>query len=114
MVLITKGKQMKVICLFMVPFLIGNIFQEIYNLADLIIAGQLLGVNAFAGGGCASVSMKIFTEFVLGISSGFVVVLSQEFGAQNHMEVRKCIAISMLVVFVMSIILAVVGIFASE
>ena len=55
MVLMTKGKQMKVICLFMVPFLIGNIFQRIYTLVDSIIVGQLLGVNAFARGGCASV-----------------------------------------------------------
>lgn len=98
----------------MVPFLIGNIFQGIYTLVDSIIVGQLLGVNAFAGGGCASVSMKIFTEFVLGISSGFVVVLSQEFGTQNHMEVRKCVATSMLIAFVLSTILVAVGIVSSE
>ena len=61
MVLMTKGKPMKVICLFMVPFLIGNIFQEIYNLTDSIIVSQLLGVDAFAGVGCACAVMKIFT-----------------------------------------------------
>ena len=98
----------------MVPFLIGNIFQEIYNLTDSIIVSQLLGVDAFAGVECACTAMKIFTEFILGISSGFVVVLSQEFGAKNETGARKCIATSMLVVFVMSIILAAVGIFSSE
>ena len=98
----------------MFPFLIGNIFQKIYSLTDSIIVGQLLGVDVFVGVWCAGVAMKTFPEFVLGISSGFVVVLFQEFGPKNQTGARKCIATSMFIVFVMSIILAVVGIFASE
>ena len=98
----------------MIPFLIGNIFQEIYNLADLIIVGQLLGVDAFAGVGCAGVVIKIFTKVILGVNSGFVVVLSQEFGAKNKAGVRKCVATSMLLALILSIIMVFIGFLSAE
>ena len=110
----TQGKPMRAIFLFMVPFLIGNIFQEIYTLADSIIVGQLLGVDAFAGVGCASVVIRIFTEVILGVNSGFIVILSQEFGAQNKAGVRKCVATSMWIASILSIIMVFISFLSAK
>ena len=51
---LTKGEPLKLIIIFSIPLLIGNIFQQLYNIADLVIVGRLLGVEAFASVGAVA------------------------------------------------------------
>lgn len=48
---LTKGSPFKLIFFFAIPFIIGNVFQVIYNIADTVIVGRILGVNALAAVG---------------------------------------------------------------
>lgn len=50
----TEGDPLKLILPFMVPLLIGNVFQQLYNIADIIIVGRTIGVNALAAVGATA------------------------------------------------------------
>ena len=99
----TEGKPLKLLSVFALPLLIGNIFQQAYNLADSMIVGQLLGANSFAAvGATGSISFLFFALFN-GISGGCGIITSQFFGAQKHDMVRKSIANSAYLVLVSSV-----------
>lgn len=88
----TEGKPLRLIFPFMVPLLIGNLFQQLYNVSDIIIVGRMLGVNALAAVGAAA-PLFLLTVFVtFGLSSGFSVVTGQRFGAKDMDGVRRSIA----------------------
>lgn len=90
----TEGKPLKLIFPFMVPLLIGNLFQQLYNVSDIIIVGRMLGVEALAAVGAVA-PLFLLTVFVtFGLSSGFSVVTGQRFGAKDMDGVRRSIASS--------------------
>ena len=59
----TVGSPVKLILRFMVPMFLGNVFQQFYNVADSIIAGQFLGVRALSLCGYVSISVAGFRRF---------------------------------------------------
>ena len=88
----TEGKPLKLLAVFALPLLIGNLFQQAYNLADSMIVGRLLGANALAAvGATGSISFLFFSIFN-GISGGCGVVTAQLFGAKKDELVYKAIA----------------------
>lgn len=84
----TTGAPVKRILAFCVPLLIGNLFQQLYNLADSILVGRILGVNAFAAVGSTGAINFLILGFALGICSGFAIPIAQSFGAGDEDEVR--------------------------
>ena len=85
----TVGNPAKLIVRFMIPMCLGNIFQQLYNLADSIIAGQFIGVDALAAiGGTASL-MFFVTGWLNGLASGFAILVAQSFGAKKLEDVYK-------------------------
>ena len=80
---LTKGEPLKLILLFSVPLLIGNIFQQLYNIADLVIVGRLLGVEAFAAVGAVAPLFFLITFIIVGLTNGFAVITGQRFGAKK-------------------------------
>ena len=86
----TTGTPAKLIILFAFPLIIGNIFQQFYNMADTFIVGRTLGVNALAALGCTGSIIFFILGFVMGFSSGLSIITSQRFGA-NDMEDRKSV-----------------------
>ena len=66
----TTGSPVKLIVQFMIPMFLGNIFQQFYNVADSIIAGQFLGVRALAAIGSTGSLMFFVTGWLNGLSSG--------------------------------------------
>ena len=110
----TEGSPFRLILFFMIPFLIGNIFQQLYGIADSAIVGQFLGVNAFAGVNVALVAMFVLLSFSLGLGGGFTIVLAQRFGAKSKVGVRKCVTTSIYLAVFVSIFITVIGIFLSE
>ncbi len=87
----TYGNPAKHILLFALPALIGNIFQQIYNLADSIIVGRFIGADAFAAVGATSSITFLFFALCNGIGSGGGIVVSQYYGAHEDENVKKCI-----------------------
>ena len=88
----TEGRPLALLAVFALPLLIGNLFQQAYNLADSMIVGRLLGANALAAvGATGSISFLFFSIFN-GISGGCGIVTAQYFGARKNDLVYKAIA----------------------
>ena len=79
----TEGAPLKLIIPFMVPLLIGNVFQQLYNIADIIIVGRTIGVEALAAVGAVSPLFMLTMVLTIGLSNGFTVVTGQRYGAQD-------------------------------
>ena len=93
----TTGNPVKLILAFMVPVALGNIFQQLYNIADSIIAGQFLGVDALAAIGSTTSLIFMVTGCVQGLTSGFSIWISQWFGAGKNDEMRHYTAMSVYI-----------------
>lgn len=90
----TVGSPTKLILMFSFPLLIGNVFQQFYNMVDAIIVGRALGVGALAAVGATGSINFLVLGFVMGITSGFSVLVAQSFGAQDYTRLRQTVAIS--------------------
>lgn len=91
----TTGKPAKLILQFMIPVFLGNIFQQFYNLADAVIAGRYLGVNALAAVGSTSPLVFLVIGWMNGITSGFAIMIAQSFGARKIDRMRHYLAMSL-------------------
>ena len=80
----TIGNPMKIILLFSIPVLLGNIFQQFYNMVDTIIVGRYLGEDALAAVGSTGCLMFLVLGFANGIAQGFGVMISHAFGAKDY------------------------------
>ena len=90
----TTGSPAKLIIRFMIPMCLGNVFQQFYNIADSIVAGQFIGVSALAAIGSTGSLMFFVTGWLNGLSSGFAILVSQCFGATQYDRMRHYVAIS--------------------
>ncbi|MBQ8435556.1 MAG: MATE family efflux transporter, partial [Oscillospiraceae bacterium] len=89
---LTVGKPYRLILSFAIPMVIGNLFQQLYNMVDTIIVGKYVGVNALAGVGSTGAISFLVVGFALGVCTGFSIPVAQEFGAGNYKKMRKYIA----------------------
>lgn len=89
---LTVGKPLGRILLFMLPLLIGTVFQQFYSLADTVVVGQTLGKAALGGVGSTGCISFLITGFVGGLTQGYSVVTSQRFGARDDDGVRRSFA----------------------
>ena len=85
----TTGSPLARILAFCAPLLVGNLFQQFYNLADSILVGRILGVRAFAAVGATGALSFLILGFALGICSGFAIPIAQSFGAGDMDTVRS-------------------------
>ncbi len=88
----TTGNAVKHILVFSVPLLIGNIFQQFYNLADSIIVGKFINADALAAIGVTSSITFLFFAICNGFASGGGILVSQSFGRGDTKEVKNYIA----------------------
>lgn len=88
----TKGSPFKLILMFAIPVLLGNVFQQFYNMADTMMVGQILGVKSLAAMG-ASASLS---SLVIGLTSGFAmgvsILIAQYYGAKNEQGMKMAVA----------------------
>lgn len=76
----TEGNPVRIILAFALPLFIGNIFQQIYSLADTMIAGHFLGDGAIAAIGATSVLYSLLMNLAWGLNNGYCIILSRIFG----------------------------------
>ena len=105
---LTKGEPLKLILLFSIPLLIGNVFQQLYNIADLVIVGRLLGVEAFASVGAVAPLFFLIMFIIVGLTSGFTVITGQRFGAKDYAGVRNSVVISTILSLVATLFFTIV------
>lgn len=93
----TEGKPLTLILEFMVPLLIGNVFQQLYNITDVIIVGRTLGVEALAAVGATIPIFMIAVGATIGLTSGMSIIAGQEFGAKNMDGVKNSAAVALVI-----------------
>ena len=89
--------------LFSIPLLIGNIFQQFYNIADIIIVGRTLGMTALASVGAVSPLFFLIMFIIVGMTNGFAVITGQRFGAKDYEGVRRSVTMSTILSTVFTI-----------
>ena len=110
----TKGNPMKIILLFSIPVLMGNLFQQFYNMVDTIIVGQYLGSKALAAVGSTGCIMFLVLGFANGIAQGFGVMASHEFGAKNEKLLKHYVALAIILTVIVSVVLTIPTVLASR
>ncbi|MBQ9537071.1 MAG: polysaccharide biosynthesis C-terminal domain-containing protein, partial [Desulfovibrionaceae bacterium] len=103
---LTKGHPARLIIIFALPMMFGNLFQLLYNMADVIIVGRTLGVDALAGVGLTGPLGFMFISLVMGMSHGFSILCAQAYGAQNKALVRRTFCASLLLGLAIVVLLA--------
>lgn len=109
----TIGSPAKQILFFSIPLLIGNLFQQFYNMADTFIVGRTLGSNALAAVGCTGGLTFLLQGFATGTTAGMSIVTAQRFGAQNEEGVKRSFAVSCLISILVTIALTIFGLLAT-
>jgi putative MATE family efflux protein len=107
---LTDGKPSRLILQFATPMLIGNVFQQLYNVVDSIIVGNYLGKEALAAVGASFPLLFMLISFVIGIATGSTIVISQYFGAKDMQKVRQAIDTMWIFLFFASLIVTGLGI----
>lgn len=110
----TKGNPSKNIFYFALPMVVGNIFQQLYNIVDSIIVGNFVGVNALAAVGASYPIIFVFITVANGASIGCSVVISQLFGAKNFNKMKSSIYTALLSVGILGLMLMFMGLAFSE
>lgn len=111
---LTEGKEGKLILKFAVPMLLGNVFQQLYNVVDSIIVGKVLGKEALAAVGANFPLIFALISFVVGIAIGSTVIIAQYFGAKQMNNVKKAIDTLYIFMFFAAIAVSAIGIYASD
>lgn len=110
----TSGNPVKLIVLFSIPLLIGNIFQQFYSMVDTVIVGRYLGVDALAAVGSTGSMFFLINGFVVGITSGFSILVAQRFGAKDEQGLKKAVSSSIILCIFAIIILTGMSILCSK
>lgn len=105
----TEGNPTKLLLSFALPMVLGNLFQQLYNLVDSMIVGKFVGADALAAVGATGSLHFLFFSVCLGMANGIGINISQCFGAGNHEDVKKSIANAAYIMIVTSLIMGTLG-----
>ena len=101
----TSGSPLRLILVFMIPLLLGNLFQQFYNIVDAMIVGRLLGADALAAVGSSSSVQFLVLGFCMGSCAGFGIPVSQRFGAEDMQGLRRYVYHSLVVTVIIAAVL---------
>ena len=110
----TEGSPTRLLLKFTLPMLIGNLFQQLYNMVDSIVVGRFVGANALASVGATGSLNFLFFAMSFGIAAGVGVVVSQYFGAGKMDMVEKSIINGMYLLAVVSAVMGLIGIISAR
>ncbi len=104
---LTVGNPLKQILFFSIPLVIGNLFQQFYNMADTILVGKFLGVDALAAVGATGSLNFMVLGFATGCCSGLTIRVAQYFGAKDFKNMRRCVTNAFYITLGISVLLTV-------
>ena len=105
------GKPGRSMFFFALPMIIGNLFQQFYNMADSIIVGRFVGEDALAAVGASYSFTTVFIMVAIGGGMGVSVLVSQYFGAEKYREMKTAVYTFLIAFTLFSLLLAVFGFF---
>ena len=111
---LTEGPIVRRLLLFSLPMTAANLLQQCYNLADTMIVGRFIGDDALASVGSAYTLMVFITSILLGLSLGSSALIANYYGAGKSEKMHTTIASSFIVIFLLSLIITVVSLFALD
>ena len=110
----TTGNPVKLIVGFAIPMLIGNIFQQAYNMVDTIIVGRYLGESALAGVGSTGTLIFFTLALIMGLCNGAGLIIAQCFGCNDTQNMKKSIVSLIWLTSILTIIVTLLGVFCSK
>ncbi|GMO26906.1 MAG: MATE family efflux transporter [Termitinemataceae bacterium] len=109
---LTVGPPGPLIISFAVPLVIGNLFQQFYNMADSFIVGNTINMEALAAIGCSASLNFLILGFMMGVTGGASIITSQRFGANDEAGVRKSFAASIVLCAIVTVVLTIISVVA--
>ncbi len=106
---LTVGDPKKVLWAFCLPMFGSIVFQQLYNIADSLVAGRFIGENALAAVGNSYNITLIFLAFAFGCNIGCSVIVSQLFGARDYARMKSCVYTALISSGVLCILLMLAG-----
>lgn len=110
---LTKGNETTQLILFALPMLLGNIFQQFYNMVDSFVVGRFVGTTALAAVGTSFPIIFFMLSLIMGVTMGSTVLISQFFGARDHEKLKKVISTSYIFLFLAGIVMSFIGVFSA-
>ena len=110
----TSGSPYRLIISFTLPMLLGNIFQQLYNMVDSIVVGNVIGDQALAAVGTGFPIIYMLSSLFMGIGTGATVMISQYYGARDLEKVDHTINTIYMALLVGVVPLTLIGVFLSE
>lgn len=107
---LTAGNERKLILQFAIPMLIGNVFQQLHNIINAAIVGRFLGKEALAAVGASFPLVFMLVSFIIGITMGSTIIISQYYGAKDMGKVKTTIDTLNVFLFFSSILITLLGI----
>lgn len=107
--IMTEGKEWKLILLFTLPLMAGNLLQQLYNTVDGIIVGNFVGEAALSAVGTCAPLTLLFIAIAMGMSTGASIVVSQFYGAGALEEMRRSVATALLMLMGLGVVLSVLA-----
>ncbi len=111
---LTVGKPLKLIVMFCIPLMLGNFFQQAYNMVDTIVVGRYVGADALAAVGSVGPICFMVLGFSIGACNGFAIPMAQYFGAEDYKSMRRCIANSIYLSIAVSAVVTTVMLLVAE
>ena len=105
----TEGNILSHLIRFAIPLLIGNLFQQLYNMVDTWVVGNFASNEAFAAVGSLGPAVNMIIGFFIGLSSGAGIVVSQYYGAGKHDKVKETVHTAAFLTIVCSVIMTAAG-----
>lgn len=106
---LTVGNPQTVLWKFCLPMFGSIIFQQLYNIADSLVAGKFIGENALAAAGNSYNVTLIFIAFAFGCNIGCSVIISQFFGAKDYAQMKTAVYTTLLSSAVLCAVLMLLG-----
>ena len=111
---LTEGSPVRLLLLFSLPVMAGNIFQQLYTIVDTAIVGKVLGVEALAALGAVDWLNWLTLGVIQGFTQGFAILIAQKFGAGDMKAMRKTVGNAAILAIIMSLIMTVLGMMAMK
>lgn len=105
----TKGSPAKLIAKFIVPIIIGNIFQQFYSMIDTIIVGRFVGLDALAAVGATGTICFLILGFAQGLTTGFTVMTAQRYGAGDMQGMKRSVASAAILSCIVTVVMTIVS-----
>ena len=111
---LTVGSPLRLIVVFTLPLLIGNLFQQVYAITDTIVVGRMIGVDALAAVGASGSLQFLLFGFAMGASAGLAIPVSRAYGAGDLASMRKAVTTGAWISFAIAVAIVLIGVFGSR